>query len=455
MIGASAAWFPIYPFQVTSLWLGDVSHELGHNLGLNHASTESFGSAPLGLPGEPGVTAEYGDPASSMGQTWSSWNGIPVMGQYSAAHKSSILNWLPPGGYQEVRSSGAFTLAPFEAPAGLRALRVLRDPATASWLWLEYREPIGDVDGSLSLLSGMNGDNLSAGALVHYESQLLDPQHTYLLNFNSAAGPVLASGDSWSDPYSPLTLSVGTPTADGLPVAVSFDPPCASVRFSATSFGTSGGPGTLAVTADPACAWTAATASNWITFTGPVSGQGTGAVGFWVAANAGQSQRSGYISVARQGAPVQQAGNGLAILGVSPNSGAGQSSSFTFRFTDPNGYGDIGWAILSFGGAACQVAVSPAGGYAWLWSDTSGQWTGPAFFPRGASPANSPSLGNDHCTLTSILSSLSGAGSELDVTLQMTFAPSFAGTRQITAEASTQAGAQTVVSVGAWTVSGP
>lgn len=454
MIGASAAWFPIYPFQMMSLWLGDVSHELGHNLGLNHASSESFSGAPLGAPGDPGVTAEYGDPASTMGQTWTSWNGTPVIGQYSAAHKSNLLNWLPPGGYREVRSSGFFTLAPFEGADGLRGLRVSRDTGTNSWLWLEYREPVGDVDGSLSLLKNLYGSNLFGGALVHHESQALDPQHTYLLNFGSTAGPVLAAGTSWSDPYSPLTLSVGTPTADGLPVTVSYDPLCASASFSTTSFGTSGGPGTLAITADPGCAWSAGTTSNWISFTGPVSGQGSGAVAFTAAPNAGPQQRTGYISFGRQAEPILQAGNGLAILGVSPNSGAGSGSSFTFRITDPKGYGDIGWAILSFGGAACQVAVSPAGGYAWLWSDTGGQWIGPAYFPRGGSPGNSPSLGNNQCTLAALVSSVTGSGNELDVNLQMAFAQSFAGTRQTAVEATTQSGDQTVAGVGYWTVSG-
>lgn len=447
-LSASAAWFPVHPLQPMSLWLGDVTHELGHNLGLNHASAESFGGAPLGAPGDPGATAEYGDPASPMGQTWASWNGMPAIGQYSAAHKSNLLNWLPPGGYQEVRSSGAFTLAPLEAPDGLRALRVLRDAPTNSWLWLEYRQPAGDVDGSLSLLGKLDGSNLFAGALVHHESQALDPQHTYLLNFNSAAGPVLAAGTSWSDPYSPLTLSVGTPTPDGLPVAVGYDSPCATASFSATSFGASGGLGTLTVTADPGCAWTAATASSWISFTGPVSGQGNGIVGFSVAANAAQQQRTGYLRVARQGQPILQSGNGLTILGVSPNSGAGSGSAFTFRFTDPNGYGDIEWAILSFGGAACQVAVSSAGGYAWLWSDTSGQWIGPAYFQSGAS------LGNSQCTLSSTFSSATGAGNEMDVTLRMAFAPSFAGTRQITAEALAPSGGQAVAGMGAWTVIG-
>jgi hypothetical protein len=453
-LSASAAWFPVYPLQLVSLWLGDVSHELGHNLGLNHASAESFGGAPLGAPGDPGVTAEYGDPASSMGQTWASWNGMPAIGQYSAPHKSSILNWLLPGGYQEVRSSGAFTLAPFEAPDGLRALRVLRDAGTGSWLWLEYRQPIGDVDGSLSLLGNLDGSNPFAGALVHHESQALDPQHTYLLNFNSAAGPVLAAGTSWSDPYSPLTLSVGAPTADGLPVTVSYDPPCATPYLSTTSFGASGGPGTLVVTADPGCAWTATTASNWISFTGPVSGQGSGVVGFSVAPNLAQQQRTGYLSVGRQGEPILQSGNGLTVLGVSPNSGTGSGTAFTFRFSDPNGYGDIAWVILSFGGAACQVAVPSVGGYAWLWSDTGGQWIGPAYFPPGASLGNSPNLGNSQCTLDSALSSSSGAGNEVDVTLRMAFSPSFAGTRQIAAEAITQSGGQAVAGVGAWVVSG-
>jgi len=239
------------------------------------------------------------------------------LGQYSGPHKSQILHWLAPGDYSEVQSAGTFTLAPYESSGGLRALRVLRDPSAAAWLWLEYRQPIGDADKNLLSVQNSNAFN---GALIHYEDPTLDSTHTYLLDFNPTAtqndfrDAALTPGRSWSDPGSPLTLTVNTANSSGLSVSVAYDPTCVSPRFSSTYFGASGGTGTIAVSAPAGCAWTAF-GPNWIAFMGQTTGVGNGTIAFQVAANSDLQQRYASIAVGRQSTVITQDGtNGVTVL---------------------------------------------------------------------------------------------------------------------------------------------
>src|SRR2546425_7243936 len=95
------------------------AHEGGHNLGLNHSNSRSFGTEALGPLGTAGTVTTYGDGFSAM------TNGS--LGHYTAPHKVEELNWLNPANYQIVQSSGTYTLQPLEAiPAGLQALTGLR-----------------------------------------------------------------------------------------------------------------------------------------------------------------------------------------------------------------------------------------------------------------------------------------------------------------------------------------
>jgi M6 family metalloprotease-like protein len=194
------------------------SHEGGHNLSLNHASSRDHGTEALGPTNSAGSRAEYGDSFSSMGF----WN----LGHYAAPHKAQ-LGWLAPGQVQLVDSTdGTFTLTPYSASGGLKALKVRRGFHGESWLWLEYRQPVGPYDSTL-------GAQVFGGALVHYEDGWTG-SHTHLLDFtpetDSFADPAFlpgSAGATWTDPYTNLRLTVHAATPEGLTVSVQYEQvPC-------------------------------------------------------------------------------------------------------------------------------------------------------------------------------------------------------------------------------------
>ncbi|HEY6392501.1 MAG TPA: hypothetical protein VIX89_14555, partial [Bryobacteraceae bacterium] len=438
---ASIGWFPESPNAQPSIPL--YAHELGHGLGLGHSSSDDYNHVPLGPVNDSGTTVEYGDLFSVMGYPY---NGFGAAGQYTAEHKSLILHWLNPGEYQEVQSSGTFTLAPYES-SGPRALRILRDPATGAWLWLEYRQPIGDVDKNLQAITG---SDVFGGALIHYEDPLLDSGHSYLLDFNPVSAPndfrgaALTPGQLWSDPYSSLNLGVSSATSSSLSVTANYVAPCASLQFSSTVFGASGGAGTVTVTAGAGCAWTAY-ASSWITLNGQTSGTGNGTVSFSVTANGAPLQRNGSIAVGRQSTVITQTGTGgVTALSVAPNSGSRTSGQFTFRFSDTKGFNDIFQVDLYFSQnqTDCRIFVSTAGNY----------------FAVGTTILSSTpgaSASDGFCTIYSTGTSIGGSGNQLTVTLQIAFSPSFAGWHRLSASAGGGNGAFTTAVLGTLVVPAP
>ena len=449
----SEGWFPAFPNN--SPPPGLYAHELGHGLGLAHSSTEDYGNVPLGPLNVFGTTIEYGDPFALMGYPY---NSCSTSGHYVAKHKSEILHWLSPNSdYQEVQSSGTYVVSPYET-SGLRALRILRDPISDAWLWLEYRQPIGDVDSSLQCLTS----NVFNGALIRYEDPTLDLFHTYLLDFNPVSTPnnflssALTPGQSWSDPYSLLTLKVNSANASGLSVSVQYDQPCASLQLSSSTFPATGGSGVVTVTAPANCAWTASSPVNWITFTGSVSGSGNGSVGFLVAANSTAQQQTAYLTVQRQSLAITQTGtSGLTVISVTPNAGSGSSATFTFQFGDTNGYNDINDVFVVFsdtypniGTPSCYISVY-TGPWLVLFSDVAGGTTqGPMRLGQTGA------LSNNECTVYSAGSSISGVGNQLTVTLKISFQSSWAGAHSIKASLSSPVNVTGFIDAGVWTVPG-
>ncbi len=199
-----------------------VAHENGHQLGLDHAGTiTDEPTAVLGPTTAPGNTTEFNDFFNTMG----AW----TLGTYAAPHKSEVLNWMASGtSYQDVQSSGTYTLQPLETnPPGLQALKVQRGTGnTADYLWIEYRQSIGNYDSTIAFMD-------FTGALIHYEDPTTG-KFTHVLDFTpsdigSWYNTVLAPGQTWTDPYSNISISVLSATSTGLTVSVNYGAtPCTS-----------------------------------------------------------------------------------------------------------------------------------------------------------------------------------------------------------------------------------
>jgi M6 family metalloprotease-like protein len=270
---------PNESFTATTSWLrGDqmhfnrdysvfiAGHEAGHNLGLSHALALYFDpnyqrGESLGLPGASGTLVGYGDPFSSMGRS------TPTAYHYSAQDKLRI-GWLDPGNVRTITSSDTVTIAPYELPSSsVQALRVKRG-TDSSYLWLESRTSQGQYDcqpGSFAVCPG---------ALGHYEypntvdppgSFFSCPQCTTMIDFTpvdlNLQNAPLPPGNSWSDPYTGLSLTVSN-VAGGLSVAAAFNPPLcnrpAQVALSPSSLTTTNGghaifQATITNPDDPSC----------------------------------------------------------------------------------------------------------------------------------------------------------------------------------------------------------
>ena len=146
------------------------------------------------------------------------------------------------------------------------------------------------------------------------------------------------------------------------------------------------------------------------------------------------------------------AGGSVPTVGsVTPSSGTGSSQVFAFTFSNAAGAAGLSSVAALFSPAgdtanACAVTYSPAGNTLLL-LDNAGAPTGMGIAP------GSGSLQNSQCILNGSASAVSISGSQLTLTLALTFQPAFTGTQTIYAEASTPADSTGWQVVGSWTVS--
>ena len=457
----SVVWMPIVTSYTasTGVW-GSLAHELGHNLGLNHANTLDFGTASLGPidfqatnPGTVGgtgattaagvVTAidtEYGDVFSVMGNPWSAGPG-----PYSAEHRARLLDWIPASGTSNglgtITASGSYTLQPASTGSGLRSLRVLRDAASASWIWLEYRN--GGTTLDAANLAAIRGQNAAQGAVVHYENGYGDHGKTYQLDMsptgkgNRFADGALLPGTTWSDPYSPLSLTVNSVTSAGLSVSVNYDSTCATFSTGSSPIDAAGANGTVAVTASATCTWKASSNGPWITLSGTVSGTGSGSFTWTASANSGVGQRVTYLTVGRVSQRLLQLGSGANVLALSPANATvdpGSSNVFSLNLRDTGGIADLQTVeldALAAGAQPCVVVASFTAGVPtfFLLNETSSEFTG------GLAAGAAGQVSTDGCTLSGKGSGASVSGSTLTLALNLAFSTTAPGVRALYATA--------------------
>src|SRR6202040_3218229 len=101
-----------------------------------------------------------------------------------------------------------------------------------------------------------------------------------------------------------------------------------------------------------------------------------------------------------------------AVVSVTPPSGTGSVQTFTFVYSDPDGYTDVNWAQMLFNtslssASGCYVHYSPAANSVLLLNDAGNAWMGPV--PLGT--VNT--LQNSQCTVNARSSSASGIGNNL------------------------------------------
>jgi hypothetical protein len=117
-------------------------------------------------------------------------------------------------------------------------------------------------------------------------------------------------------------------------------------------------------------------------------------------------------------------------VSVVPGLGAGSKQSFTFQYSDSDGFRDLPWAQVNINSslspsAACYFHFDRTSNAIWLLNDTGSGWLGPAVL------GNLDSVRNSQCYINAQSSAANGTGTDLTLQVSLTFFPAFAGVKNI------------------------
>jgi hypothetical protein len=174
-----------------------VAHELGHNMGLDHASSLSCtnGGVPVAMGPSCSFT-EYGDPFDVMGSS---------SRRNNAWHLRQI-GFMPADNVELVNGEGTYTLSATNALGGTRLLRVPRPAgSTPPYYDLELRASNGVFDDFLSTEPAVTGVTIHTDPApnVIERSMLIDTTPGSSGGFNDAP---LAVGHTFTDGTISITL---------------------------------------------------------------------------------------------------------------------------------------------------------------------------------------------------------------------------------------------------------
>jgi sugar lactone lactonase YvrE len=136
---------------------------------------------------------------------------------------------------------------------------------------------------------------------------------------------------------------------------------------------------------------------------------------------------------------------------VTPNSGAGTSQNFVFKYSSLSGYTHLTQVFGLINGSlngvnGCQFYYSPGSNSLFLYNDATSATVGPL------TPGSAGTLQNSQCTISGSGSTVTGSGPTLTVTLAITFSQSFGGAQNIYGFAFDTAGLNSGwQNIGTWT----
>ena len=177
-VGGTLTW--INGYDNSSLY----SHELGHNVGMGHASSKDCGTKAIDSYVNCS-NSEYGDGYDVMGGSWENYH-------FNAAFKNES-GWILPGEIQTISSGGIYTLNTLESAGSATKAIKIQKPDTSEYYWLEYRQATG-FDSTLT-------SGVTRGLIVHVFDDI-SRDNSYLLDMTPA--------DGWSD----VALSDGATFTD-------------------------------------------------------------------------------------------------------------------------------------------------------------------------------------------------------------------------------------------------
>jgi hypothetical protein len=211
-----------------------------------------------------------------------------------------------------------------------------------------------------------------------------------------------------------LTAACGSSASTSTTVTAPTSTRCeATVSPSTSTFGPSGGTGTLTVVVARECGWRATTSAAWVTFTTGTAGQGDGTVGYRVSENADPANRQASISVADRAVPLSQQGipcqytlegvpstlseaGGQAIIGLRTHAACSwtarsESSFATVAPASGTGNAQLNVTVSGNAGAERPVVLTIAGERVTMMQrPAAGPTPAPAPAPNPPAPTPSP-----------------------------------------------------------------
>ncbi len=212
----SRTWTLSQPTASNNILLFD--HELGHAIGMWHASTLSCGSKAIDAYANCTVS-DYGDTYDTMG----SWNSH----QSNGAHKAQQ-TYFPTANVKSITaSSGSYTIYSAEtASTNTQALKIYK-PDSKNYYYVSYRQafgfdsdlPAGVTSGASIVVWPINKNNTSSGGYSNNNTGLLDT--TPGDGFTNSS---LADGRSFQDVLNGITITQISHDSNAVTVQVNYGP---------------------------------------------------------------------------------------------------------------------------------------------------------------------------------------------------------------------------------------